>query len=87
MANKRRFKIEIDGKDYTIIGESSAEHMRAVVHVIQEQLAEVKELVPGISDERAAILLAINAVSDQLKQQEKIDQLQQQLGKTDQEQQ
>ncbi|KRM06464.1 hypothetical protein FC89_GL000609 [Liquorilactobacillus ghanensis DSM 18630] len=40
--------------------------MKAVVKLVNQQLDEIKEMLPTISDERAAILLAVNAVSDQL---------------------
>lgn len=76
---KRRYKIKINDKDYTIIGKTSPEHMRAVVKVVQHQLDQVQELMPTLSAERASILLAINAVSDQLTKQDEIDQLKKQL--------
>lgn len=45
--------------------------MNAVVGVVNQQLAAIKEQMPGISDERAAILTAVNAVADQLALQQK----------------
>lgn len=69
--NKRRFKVEIGGKEYIIIGEASTARMNAVVGVVNQQLAAFKEQMPGISDERAAILTAVNAVADQLALQQK----------------
>ncbi|KRM88904.1 cell division protein ZapA [Liquorilactobacillus vini] len=66
---KKRFKAQINGKSYVIVGNSSDEHLTAVVKVVNQQLKEIKRLMPSISDEKAAILLAINAVSDQLYKQ------------------
>ncbi|KRL40513.1 MAG: cell division protein ZapA [Liquorilactobacillus nagelii] len=63
---KKRFKAHINGKNYVIVGDSTPEHMKAVVDVVNQQLAEIKEMLPTISDEKAAILLAVNAVSDQI---------------------
>ncbi|KRM95773.1 hypothetical protein FC19_GL001252 [Liquorilactobacillus aquaticus DSM 21051] len=74
---KRRFKAHIDGKDYIIIGESSTEHMETVVKLVDQQLQEINNLLPNLSKERAAILLAINAVSDQIYKQEELDRLKQ----------
>ena len=75
MAEKRRFKVQIDNQTYTIIGTSSPEHMNAVVEIVEKQLHEIQNLMPELSKEKAAILLALNAVSDQLYKQEKLDQL------------
>lgn len=62
-----RFKAMIAGKRYTIVGQATDEHMRAVTEVLNEQFTQLKELSPNISKEDAAILMAFNAVSDQLK--------------------
>ncbi|MFD1456029.1 cell division protein ZapA [Levilactobacillus lanxiensis] len=62
-----RFKAVIAGKSYTIVGQATDEHMRAVTEVLNEQFTQLKELSPNISKEDAAILMAFNAVSDQLK--------------------
>ncbi|KRN89029.1 cell division protein ZapA [Ligilactobacillus ceti] len=79
MNNKRRFKVKIDGLEYIIIGKSTPPHMDAVVEIIEHQLKQVREIDATISKERAAMLIAVNAVSDQLKMQEKIDELTKQL--------
>ncbi|ETA74932.1 cell division protein ZapA [Ligilactobacillus equi] len=73
--NKRRFKVEIDGQTYTIIGKSSPEHMQAVIKLVEEQLGALKEMMPSLTKEKAAVLLAINAVSDQLKKQAELEEL------------
>ncbi|MBS1005715.1 cell division protein ZapA [Levilactobacillus brevis] len=62
-----RFKAVIAGKTYTIVGQATDEHMRAVTEVLNEQLTQLKQLSPNMSKEDAAILMAFNAVSDQLK--------------------
>ncbi|MFC6290247.1 cell division protein ZapA [Levilactobacillus angrenensis] len=62
-----RFKAVIAGKSYTIVGQATDEHMRAVTEVLNQQFSQLKELSPNISKEDAAILMAFNAVSDQLK--------------------
>lgn len=62
-----RFKAVIAGKTYTIVGQATDEHMRAVTEVLNEQFTQLKQLSPNMSKEDAAILMAFNAVSDQLK--------------------
>ncbi|MDN2452883.1 cell division protein ZapA [Lactobacillus sp. UCMA15818] len=73
---KRRFRAEIAGDDYTIIGNSTDEHMGTVVKLVEEQFEEIQRLMPGLSKERAAVLLAINAISDQLYKEEEVEKLQ-----------
>ena len=49
-ANKRRFKAEIDGRTYTIIGTASDRHMQTVTRMMNEQVAQLKKLAPDLSD-------------------------------------
>lgn len=77
--NKRRFKVKIDGEVFTVIGKSTPEHMDAVMEVANEQLATIKKMMPSLSDKKAALLLAINAVSDQLEKQNELDKLKKQI--------
>lgn len=69
---KTRYKANIDGQTYTIIGHESKEHMDLVVRLVNEQLNEIKGLSTQIDNEQAAILVCVNAISDQLKKQAKI---------------
>ena len=39
---KTRYKANIDGQTYTIIGHESKEHMDLVVRLVNEQLNEIK---------------------------------------------
>ncbi|MCH4171838.1 MAG: cell division protein ZapA [Lactobacillus sp.] len=75
---KRRFKANIDGKDYVIIGPGSVGHMTAVTELLNTQLAEIQNLSPNISKEDAAILLAFNAISDQIKYKSELNDLKKQ---------
>lgn len=71
----RRYKAEIDGEPYTIVGPKSQEHMKITAETVDEQLRQLKELTVGLSREKRAILLAINAVSDQLSMRKELDEL------------
>lgn len=67
---KRRFKVTIQGEDYTIIGDKNDEHMKVVEKMVDEQVSQIKGLSEKITTEEAAILVAINAVSKQVDMQE-----------------
>lgn len=69
---KTRYKAVIASQTYTIIGRETKHHMDIVTKLINEQLAELKQLSPQMDNEQAAILMAVNALSDQLKKQERI---------------
>ncbi|MFC6255068.1 cell division protein ZapA [Secundilactobacillus hailunensis] len=71
---RRRFKAVIDGQSYTIVGNQTEAHMRAVTELMNQQLAQLKKLAPDMTQEEASILLAFNAISDQLEKAEAYDQ-------------
>ncbi|MDA9470199.1 cell division protein ZapA [Enterococcus sp. 5H] len=76
---KTRYKAVIADHSYTIIGQESKQHMDLVTKIVNEQLAELKHISPQTDDEQASVLLAINAISDQLKKQEKVINLEQEV--------
>lgn len=80
---KNRFKATIAGKEYTIIGPEDRDHMSLVTSLVNQQLKEIQGLSADISLERASILLAINAVSDQVKKQEEIFILEEEMKTTE----
>ena len=69
---KIRYKAVIANQSYTIIGQETSQHMDRVTRLVNEQLQEIRQMAPQISQEEAAILLAVNAISDQLKKQEEL---------------
>lgn len=71
-AEKKRYKAVIANQTYTIIGHETTSHMDMVIKVVNDQLKEIKNLSPAIDSEQGAILLAVNAISDQLKRQEEL---------------
>ena len=64
---KRRFKAVIGDKAYTIIGPGSEQHFLTVTKLLNERLDQVKKLATDLTAEEQAILVAFNAVSDQVK--------------------
>ena len=75
---QKRYKAIVAGQTYTIIGQESKQHMDMVTALVNEQLNEIMSLSPEITQEKAAMLLAINAISDQLKKQEALMKLEKQ---------
>lgn len=76
---KNRYKAKLAGKTYTVIGGETKAHMDIVTEIANRQLAEIQEISPETSLENAAILLGINAISDQLKKERKIMTLESEL--------
>lgn len=79
MDEKRRFKVMIAGRPYTIVGSRSDQHMNAVVELVNNQLSQLSELAPDLSIADHSILMAVNAVSDQLLKETKIMELEAEL--------
>lgn len=73
--NRKRVKVVIDGKEYTIIGTKSAAHIELVAKIINDQLADLDALSNDLSREEQAILMAVNAVSDQIENHKQMIQL------------
>lgn len=68
----KRYKAKIAGEVYTIIGTESHYHMEIVNDLANEQIELIKSQSPSLTSEQAAVLLAINTLSVQVKQQETI---------------
>lgn len=79
VAERKRYKAVIANRTYTIIGEKTAQHMNLVTKLVNEQLNEIKTISPQMNDEQAAILLAVNAVSDQVDKQGEVLRLQKEV--------
>ncbi|WP_208560425.1 cell division protein ZapA [Marinilactibacillus kalidii] len=76
---KRRFKAKIAGETYTIVGPRSEEHMKTVAKTVDEQMTQLKEMTKGLDPEKRAMLMAINAVSDQLETKKKMLKLEERI--------
>lgn len=79
MEEKRRFKAEIAGKTYTLVGNRPASHLNTVVELVNQQLEQLGKLAPELSIEDRSVLMAVNAISDQLVKEKQILDLQTQL--------
>lgn len=79
MSTKRRYRATIDGRDYTIVADKSDDHLNTVVALVNQQLDQLKEVAPELSTQDRAILMAVNAISDQLVQEYNIMTLEEEL--------
>lgn len=79
MTGKKRFKVMIGDRPYTILGQRSDEHMNAVIELVNIQLNQLQELAPELGQADQAILMAVNAVSDQLLKEARIMELEKEL--------
>ena len=75
----RRFKANLVGNEYTIIGNASLGHLRSVTRLVNEQFSQIQLIAPDLSKEDQAMLLVFNAISDQLSKQEELENLQREL--------
>lgn len=80
MANeKRRTKVVINEKEYTIVGEKSSVHIELVAETLNTQLEALRTLSTKFSKEEQAILVAVNAVSSQIESQQEIMKLEEKI--------
>lgn len=76
---KRRVKVTINDKEYTIIGTKSAAHVELVASTINKQLARLNTMSTDLSKEEQATLIAVNAVSDQIESHKRMIELEEEL--------
>lgn len=76
---KRRTKVEINDREYTIVGDKSTAHIKLVAETINKQIEELTSLSSNLSKEEQAILMAVNAVSDQIEMNIKMIELEEEL--------
>lgn len=76
---KRRLKVEINEKEYTIVGDKSTAHVKLVTDTINKQIEELTSLSSNLSKEEQAILMAVNAISDQIDMHKKMIELEEQV--------
>lgn len=79
MAHNLRFKATIAGKEYTIVGQKSPQHLNTVVDIVNNQLEQLMELAPELSTADRSILMSVNAISDQLIKEQHILELEKEI--------
>lgn len=74
---KNKVSVQIYGQTYQIIGTESVAHMRLVASMVDEKMKEIAKQNPSLNTTKLAVLTAVNAVHEYLKQGDKIEQLEQ----------
>lgn len=77
--NKKRYKAVIGDRAYTIIGKESKAHMDIVTALANNQLRDILNMSDTTTMEQAAILLAINALSDQVKKETQVIEMEKEI--------
>lgn len=79
MHEKQRHQVKINGKEYIILSQKSQEHIELVADMVNQQLEHLAEMAPELSLIDQAILLAVNAISDQIDKEERMMDLEAEL--------
>ena len=72
---KTRTTVEIYGKDYTIVGNESARHVRMVSSLVDEKMREIHEANKSLDTTKLAVLTAVNTMNDYLELQKQYQEL------------
>ncbi|CAM3029703.1 MULTISPECIES: cell division protein ZapA [Leuconostoc] len=82
---KKHYKANLAGKNYTISGNASLPHFKATETLFNKQLIQIKTVAPNLSQGDQTVLLTFNALSDQLHKQAEIDELQAKIARLESE--
>lgn len=75
---KRRYKAIIAGRPYTIMGKKSEEHLKIVAEIVNDTLRQLMASQPDLDIEQRSILVAVNAISENVSKQIEIEELKEQ---------
>ncbi|WP_425331151.1 cell division protein ZapA [Jeotgalibacillus proteolyticus] len=78
---KNRISVDIYGQSYSIVGSESTSHIRLVASMVDDKMREISSKNPSLDISKLAVLTAVNAVHDYLKQAEEIEELENELKK------
>ncbi|EUJ44375.1 cell division protein ZapA [Paenilisteria rocourtiae] len=83
MADNTRNKLTttIYGREYTIVGVESTEHLRLVARLVDEKMHEIGAQNRSLDSGRLAVLTAVNATHDYLKLEQKYQELEKELAR------
>lgn len=60
MAKENIVRFRLDGVDYTLKGEMSAERLEQIVRMVEDKVAEIRKVAPNYSAVRASTLAALH---------------------------
>lgn len=73
--NKQRYKTTIAGRTYTIVAKKSEKHLKTVSELANVRINQLKDLMPKLDIEQRAILVAVNAISENITKQAELNEL------------
>lgn len=77
--NKSKIVTKIYGREYTIVGEETTDHLHLVARTVDEKIREISAHNQALDSGRLAVLTAVNATHDLLKLEEKYRELEREL--------
>ncbi|ASG93883.1 cell division protein ZapA [Listeria monocytogenes] len=82
VANERNKVVTtIYGREYTIVGVETTDHLRKVAREVDEKMQEIGSQNHALDSGRLAVLTAVNATHDYLKLEQKYLELEQELAR------
>ncbi|GIN71305.1 cell division protein ZapA [Bacillus sp. J14TS2] len=78
---KVRVSVVIHGKQYTITGTESPDHMKDVAEIVDQKMNEINSINPNLNTETLAVLTAVNSVHEYMKLQEEYERILQELNR------
>ncbi len=76
---KNRIDVEIYGQQYTIVGNEANSHIRNVAHIVNDKMKEIHLANTSLDSTKVAVLAAVNITHENIKMQERIRVLEQEL--------
>ena len=74
---KTRTTVKIAGREYTITGYDSAEHVQRVAAEVDRRISELATVAGSLPAGQLAVLVAVNATDDMIKSRDEIRRLRQ----------
>ncbi|KRG11491.1 cell division protein ZapA [Lederbergia galactosidilytica] len=78
---KVRVSVLIHGRQYTITGTESPDHMKEVAGIVDEKMREINSINPNLNTETLAVLTAVNSIHEYMKLQEEYERILQELNR------
>ncbi|MCL6454418.1 MAG: cell division protein ZapA [Alicyclobacillus sp.] len=71
----RRLRVKVANSDYTLRGDASEEHLRAVARAVDEMMRRILAGNPRLDERRGAVLTALNLADQLLRLQQEHERL------------
>jgi len=72
---KTKVTVEINNREYTIVGTESEAHVQLVADLVNSKMTEIHGTNEHLDTTRLAVLTAINTMNDYIKLKEEFDEL------------